>query len=86
MKIIQVYGSGCNNCAVTAERFTQLARELGQEVFLKVMSNSQKFCSLTDGKAWLFKVTKNHFIGRLRKKLNWRILATITPLILHCLL
>ncbi|MGR5144159.1 sigma-70 family RNA polymerase sigma factor [Photobacterium sp. DNB23_23_1] len=40
-----------------------------QEVFLKAMSNSKRFCSLTDGKAWLFKMTKNHFIDRLRKRI-----------------
>ncbi len=42
MKIIQVYGSGCNNCAVTAERFTQLARELGQEVEIEKVTSLEE--------------------------------------------
>lgn len=32
MKTIQVYGSGCKNCVVTAERLTQIAQELGVQV------------------------------------------------------
>ncbi|GAK87572.1 thiol-disulfide isomerase and thioredoxins [Vibrio ponticus] len=29
MKTVQVFGSGCKNCKVTAERFTEVALELG---------------------------------------------------------
>ena len=32
MKQISVYGSGCKNCVTTAERFEQVAKELGIEV------------------------------------------------------
>lgn len=32
MKHIQVYGSGCNNCKVTAERILEAAKELALEV------------------------------------------------------
>lgn len=32
MKKINVYGSGCKNCTVTAERFVEVAKELGVEV------------------------------------------------------
>lgn len=44
--------------------------DIMQEVFLKAMSHSERFCSLSDGKAWIFKVTKNHLIDRLRKKIE----------------
>ncbi|GDY24904.1 RNA polymerase sigma factor RpoE [Agarivorans sp. Toyoura001] len=46
------------------------AEDIMQEVFLKAMSNSERFCKLDDGKAWLFKITKNHFIDKLRQKLH----------------
>nr|WP_281221925.1 RNA polymerase sigma factor [Photobacterium sanguinicancri] len=42
--------------------------DIMQDVFLKGMRNSQRFCSLQDGKSWLFKVTKNHFIDNVRRK------------------
>ncbi|WP_163131440.1 thioredoxin family protein [Agarivorans sp. Alg241-V36] len=32
MKTVQVYGTGCKNCVVTAERITQVAEELGLQV------------------------------------------------------
>ncbi|GAD80130.1 thioredoxin family protein [Vibrio ezurae] len=32
MKNIKVYGSGCRNCVTTAERLSQVAQELAQEV------------------------------------------------------
>lgn len=44
--------------------------DIMQEVFLKAMSNSDKFCSLRDGKSWLFTVTKNLYIDRWRRKIE----------------
>ncbi|MEE1672704.1 sigma-70 family RNA polymerase sigma factor [Agarivorans aestuarii] len=41
-----------------------------QEVFLKAIRNSERFCSLKDGKSWLFKVTKNQFIDHWRRKID----------------
>ncbi len=32
MKTIQVYGSGCRNCQVTAQRIVDVAHSLGQDV------------------------------------------------------
>ncbi|GAL35562.1 thioredoxin family protein [Vibrio sp. 10N] len=32
MKTIQVYGSGCRNCQVTAQRIVDVAQSLGQDV------------------------------------------------------
>ncbi|BEU02641.1 glutaredoxin [Agarivorans sp. OAG1] len=32
MKTVQVYGSGCKNCVVTAERITQVAQEIGLRI------------------------------------------------------
>jgi small redox-active disulfide protein 2 len=32
MKTIQVYGSGCHNCQVTAQRIADVAQSLGQDV------------------------------------------------------
>ncbi|MDF2155373.1 sigma-70 family RNA polymerase sigma factor [Vibrio sp. CAU 1672] len=46
------------------------AEDIMQEVFLKAMSNSERFCSLQDGKSWLFKITKNHLIDNLRRKIQ----------------
>ncbi|MCQ1056643.1 thioredoxin family protein [Photobacterium sp. DNB23_23_1] len=39
MKTIQVYGPGCNNCAVTAERFAKVAKDLGQDVVVEKISS-----------------------------------------------
>ncbi|WP_354004662.1 sigma-70 family RNA polymerase sigma factor [Vibrio hippocampi] len=44
--------------------------DIMQEVFLKAMSNSERFCTLQDGKSWLFKMTKNLFIDQLRRKVQ----------------
>lgn len=44
--------------------------DIMQEVFLKAMSNSKRFCSLNDGKSWLFKITKNLFIDRWRRRVE----------------
>lgn len=44
--------------------------DIMQEVFLKALSNSERFCSLQDGKSWLFKMTKNQFIDRWRRKIE----------------
>ncbi|WP_371860098.1 sigma-70 family RNA polymerase sigma factor [Vibrio superstes] len=48
----------------------QETEDIMQEVFLKAMKNSERFCTLEDGKSWLFRVTKNHFIDRLRKEID----------------
>lgn len=39
MKNVQVYGSGCKNCTVTAERIEQVAKELGQEVVIEKVTS-----------------------------------------------
>ena len=39
MKIIQVYGSGCKTCAVTAERIAEVAQELGQQVSIEKVTS-----------------------------------------------
>ncbi|MDF2155374.1 thioredoxin family protein [Vibrio sp. CAU 1672] len=39
MKTIQVYGSGCKNCVVTAERIADIARELGQQVRIEKVTS-----------------------------------------------
>ena len=44
--------------------------DIMQEVFLKAMRNSERFCSLKDGKSWLFKMTKNQFIDHWRRKIE----------------
>jgi RNA polymerase sigma-70 factor (ECF subfamily) len=44
--------------------------DIMQEVFLKAMRNSERFCTLNDGKSWLFKVTKNQFIDHWRRKIE----------------
>ncbi|WP_084621696.1 sigma-70 family RNA polymerase sigma factor [Vibrio ezurae] len=42
--------------------------DIMQEVFLKAMRNSERFCTLDDGKSWLFKMTKNYLIDTLRRR------------------
>ncbi|MDN3682959.1 sigma-70 family RNA polymerase sigma factor [Vibrio tapetis subsp. quintayensis] len=44
--------------------------DIMQEVFLKAMSNSNRFCSLNDGKSWLFKMVKNQFIDCWRRQVK----------------
>lgn len=44
--------------------------DIMQDVFLKGMRNRERFCDLQDGKSWLFKVTKNHFIDYVRRKVD----------------
>lgn len=39
MKSIQVYGSGCKNCIVTAERIAEVAHELGQQVSIEKVTS-----------------------------------------------
>ncbi|CAH0530328.1 thioredoxin family protein [Vibrio hippocampi] len=39
MKTIQVYGSGCKNCTVTAERFANVAQEMGQQVQIEKVTS-----------------------------------------------
>ena len=46
------------------------AEDIMQEVFLKAMENSERFCTLQDGKSWLFKMTRNHFVDQLRRKIQ----------------
>jgi small redox-active disulfide protein 2 len=42
MKIVQVYGSGCKNCTVTAERIEEVAKELGQEIQLQKVTSLEE--------------------------------------------
>ncbi len=46
------------------------AEDIMQEVFLKALANSQRFCTLQDGKSWLFRMTRNQFIDHLRRKIQ----------------
>ena len=46
------------------------AEDLMQEVFLKAMGNSERFCTLQDGKAWLFKMTRNLLVDHLRRRIQ----------------
>ncbi|NOH97417.1 thioredoxin family protein [Vibrio sp. 99-70-13A1] len=39
MKNINVYGSGCKNCALTAQRFEQVAKELDQEIQIQKVTD-----------------------------------------------
>lgn len=39
MKNIQVYGTGCKGCTVTAERIEQVAKELGQNVTIEKVTS-----------------------------------------------
>ena len=39
MKSIQVYGSGCKNCIVTAERIADVAQELGQQISIEKVTS-----------------------------------------------
>ncbi|GAB2647402.1 thioredoxin family protein [Vibrio panuliri] len=39
MKKVQVYGSGCKNCIVTAERFAEVAQELGLQVNIEKVTS-----------------------------------------------
>lgn len=49
---------------------THEAEDIMQEVFLKAMGNSERFCTLQDGKSWLFKMTRNQLIDQLRRKIH----------------
>jgi len=42
MKKVQVYGSGCKNCTVTAERIEQVAKELNLEVQVNKVTNLEE--------------------------------------------
>ena len=54
--------------------------DIMQEIFLKAMSHKERFCTLEDGKSWLFKITKNHLIDRLRRKIEYEEIAEfVTP-------
>ncbi|MDR9831406.1 sigma-70 family RNA polymerase sigma factor [Vibrio sp. FNV 38] len=46
------------------------AEDIMQEVFVKAMGNSERFCTLQDGKSWLFKMTRNHLVDHLRRKIK----------------
>ena len=46
------------------------AEDIMQEVFLKAMGNSERFCTLQEGKSWLFKMTRNHLVELLRRKIH----------------
>ncbi|MGR5151123.1 thioredoxin family protein [Photobacterium swingsii] len=39
MKTIQVYGSGCKNCTVTADRITAVAADLGLHIQLEKVTS-----------------------------------------------
>ncbi|MEZ9903672.1 thioredoxin family protein [Vibrio breoganii] len=39
MKHIQVYGTGCKGCTVTADRIEQVAQELGQNITLEKVTS-----------------------------------------------
>ncbi|CAM4199053.1 thioredoxin family protein [Vibrio agarivorans] len=39
MKTIQIYGSGCNNCTLTAELVAQVAQELDQQVTIEKVTS-----------------------------------------------
>ncbi|MFA0085419.1 thioredoxin family protein [Vibrio sp. 10N.261.51.F12] len=41
MKIVQVYGSGCKNCTITAQRIEQVANDLGQQVDVQKVTSLQ---------------------------------------------
>ncbi|WP_211091907.1 RNA polymerase sigma factor [Vibrio agarilyticus] len=51
--------------------------DIMQDVFIKAMQNSERFCTLDDSKAWLFKMTKNRFIDLVRRKVASDELADI---------
>lgn len=39
MKTIQIYGSGCKNCTVTADLFSTVAQQLGQQVVIEKVTS-----------------------------------------------
>lgn len=48
----------------------QDAEDLLQEVFLKALRQGQRFCAVTNARAWLFQVTRNALADRLRLARN----------------
>lgn len=47
-----------------------IAEDIMQDVFMRAMNNSERFCTLQDGKSWLFKITKNLFIDHIRRQID----------------
>jgi len=47
-----------------------LVEDLLQDVFVKALAESSKFCHLENTRAWLFRVTKNHLIDFIRTHKN----------------
>ncbi|WP_318837996.1 sigma-70 family RNA polymerase sigma factor [Neiella holothuriorum] len=45
-----------------------LSQDVLQDVFIKLMQQREAFCSVTNGKAWLFRVAKNLLIDHVRKE------------------
>lgn len=61
-------------------RNRQEAEDIMQDVFLKAMKNSDRFCTLDDAKPWIFKMVKNQYIDRLRKQVETENLDDVSNL------
>ena len=44
------------------------AEDVLQEVFIKALRQGQRFCDITNARAWLFEVTRNAVADQLRRK------------------
>lgn len=45
----------------------QEAEDLLHDVFIKALNHKEQFCTLDDGRSWLFKLVKNAFIDSKRR-------------------
>jgi RNA polymerase sigma-70 factor, ECF subfamily len=76
-KIYQEYGDRVLNLAYRYTANTEVARDLTQDVFIKVYQNLEGFQNRSQIYTWIYKITTNHCLNYLKRERKRRWLSLL---------
>ena len=68
--IYELMGKAVFSYAYTISRDKQLAEDIAQEVFLKILSSANSYKKGRNPKAWIMSITHNEAVDAIRKRKN----------------
>lgn len=69
--IYEIMGNAVFSYAYTISRDKQLAEDIAQDVFIKILSNSDSYKMGRNPRAWIMSITHNEAVDAIRKRKNY---------------
>lgn len=69
--IYEIMGNAVYSYAYTISRDKQLAEDIAQDVFIKILSNADSYKMGRNPRAWIMSITHNEAVDAIRKRKNF---------------